>query len=305
MKYIWEVIKKSNKEVIYKIITSLFIQGLLLIIPIFWSKAINEVSNGEFNKTYFLLVITLILSILYYFWSYLNQKTWFKLYNKLYLEYTNIAIGGSKDSITNLTLGEYTNILNSDIDVLCTFLGNSITRVIQVFEFVIIYIYFLSLDFIIFLITFIISILMIMVFVLYSKGIKKENIARKTNLDKKTIQAHELYNCVFYKKRNFTKRHHKLYESSVNYLRSHYKFNVLANSIIYTVLGIFEVARYGLIIYGTYLVFLGEIEIGTILLIYSYYSKIISNFEVLGTISAEYQGFKVSLFRLNKLDISK
>lgn len=42
-------------------------------------------------------------------------------------------------------------------------------------------------------------------------------------------------------------------------------------------------------------------EVGTIILVYTYYDKIITNFEVLGTISAEYQSFLVSLKRINKL----
>ena len=42
-------------------------------------------------------------------------------------------------------------------------------------------------------------------------------------------------------------------------------------------------------------------EIGTVLLIYSYYAKIITNFEVLGTINAEYQSVKVSVNRLNRI----
>ena len=44
-----------------------------------------------------------------------------------------------------------------------------------------------------------------------------------------------------------------------------------------------------------------NIEIGTILLIYSYYDKILTNFEVLGTITADYQSFIVSLKRINKI----
>ena len=35
--------------------------------------------------------------------------------------------------------------------------------------------------------------------------------------------------------------------------------------------------------------------------IYSYYDKILTNFEVLGTITADYQSFNVSLNRLNKV----
>ena len=56
-----------------------------------------------------------------------------------------------------------------------------------------------------------------------------------------------------------------------------------------------------IIIYAVYLVSNNNIEIGTILLIYSYYAKILTNFEVLGTITADYQSFIVSLKRINKV----
>lgn len=296
------ILKKAKKEVIYKFITSLFIQGLLLIIPIFWTDSINNLTDGIYHKTYFLIIITLILSILYYIWAYLNQKSWYKLYNKLYLEYTIIAVNGSKEKISNLDLGEYTNIINNDIDILCNFLGNGITRILQIFEFLIIYIYFLSLDFYIFLITLLVSVIMIIIIITYSKKIQKENIKRKTNLDKKTSYSHEVYNTVINNKKNFKKRHDLLFDSCKEYLRSHYRFNVNAMGMIYFVLGVISFTRYILIFYSVYLVYIGNIEIGTILLIYTYYDKIIANFEVLGTISAEYQSFKVSLNRLNKLN---
>lgn len=79
-----KIIKNSKKEVIYKIITSLFIQGLALIIPVFWSNTINEVTEGRYEVGYYLIIITLLLSIFYYLWSYLNQRIWYKFYNKLY-----------------------------------------------------------------------------------------------------------------------------------------------------------------------------------------------------------------------------
>ena len=46
------VIKDSYRELIYKIITSVFIRGLLLIIPVFWSNAVNRLSDGNYSKTY-------------------------------------------------------------------------------------------------------------------------------------------------------------------------------------------------------------------------------------------------------------
>ena len=86
-----------------------------------------------------------------------------------------------------------------------------------------------------------------------------------------------------------------------DYLKSNKRFNLLSMAIIYLVLGIIELTKYGIIIYCVYLISNNLMEVGTIVLIYTYFDKIITNFEVLGTISAEYQSFVVSLKRLNKL----
>ena len=83
-----KILKRAKKEVILKVITSLFIQGLALIIPVFWSKTVNEVADANYKVGYYLIIITALLTIFYYLWSYFNQKTWYKLYNKLYNEYT-------------------------------------------------------------------------------------------------------------------------------------------------------------------------------------------------------------------------
>ena len=60
------VIKNAKKEFTYKIITSIFIRSLLLIIPIFWTRAVGRLTEGSFNKAYFLVIIALILSVLHY-----------------------------------------------------------------------------------------------------------------------------------------------------------------------------------------------------------------------------------------------
>jgi len=84
-KLVFDIVKKSKKEVIIKIVTSLFVRGLLLVIPIYWSKTINYLTDYNINKAYYLVVILLLLSLLYYVWEYLNQRSWFKFYNKLYI----------------------------------------------------------------------------------------------------------------------------------------------------------------------------------------------------------------------------
>ena len=294
------VIKDAKKELFYKIITSVFIRGLLLIIPVFWCFTINHLSEGDYQKTYSLIIVIIIISSFYYIWQYLNQVSWFRFYDKLYLGYTSLITKNNHGNIGKITLGEYTNVMNTDIDILCNFLGNGVARVIQILELVFIYFYFLSQNVYIFLITILISSLMIILMIISSSQIKNENIKRKTSLDKKTVIAHQIYDKL--KDKTIDEEiFKKFHQSNIEYLRSNKRFNLLAQALIYLILGIIELTKYGIIIYSVYLISIGKMEVGTIILVYTYYDKIITNFEVLGTISAEYQSFLVSLKRINKL----
>lgn len=292
------LIKKSKKELFWKVITSFLLRGLLLIIPIFWSRIINNLSDGIYVNIYYLVIFVMFLASCYYVLSYLNQVTWFKFYDKLYIEYTRLIVNDNK--INNLSLAEYTNIINNDIDIICTFLGNLIVRIFQVLEFLVIYLYFLSIDFYIFLVTVIISLDMLSIFILSGNKLQKENTCRKNSLDKKTTTTHRMYSYVKEDK-DLTNVNKTFYKNCLQYLKDNHRFNLLSSLYTYLVLGIIEISRYLIIIYSIYLIIYGKMEIGTILLIYSYYDKIITNFEVVGTISTEYQSFVVSLKRLNKV----
>ena len=199
-----KITKMAKKEVINKVITSLFIQGLALVIPVFWSKTITEVTDANYKVGYYLIIITLLLSLFYYLWSYLNQKTWYTLYNKIYIEYTNATISETKN-INKINLGEYTNILNNDIDIICNFLCNLVTRILQIIEFFIIYAYFISFNFPIFISTVIVSILMLIIYIKAGSLVQKLNIKRKSTLDNKTIMLHKLYSSLANKKNNINK----------------------------------------------------------------------------------------------------
>ena len=298
--YTINIIRDSSKELFYKILTSVFIRGLLLIIPVFWSNAVNNLSEGNFHKTYSLIVVIIILSCFYYVWQYLNQVSWFRFYDKLYLGYTNLITKNNSDNIKRVTLGEYTNVINTDIDILCNFLGNGVARVIQVMEIFFIYFYFLSQSIYMFIVTLFVSGLMVILLIISSNQVKEENIKRKTALDRKTVVAHQMYNNL--KDGNYDNGiFKKLHQSNLEYLKANKKFNLLAQALIYLILGIIELTKYGIIIYSIYLIGKGKMAVGTIILVYTYFDKIITNFEVLGTISAEYQSFLVSLRRLNKL----
>lgn len=298
------VIKDSYKELFYKIITSVFIRGLLLVIPVFWSNAVNKLSEGNFHKAYSIVIVIIILSCLYYIWQYLNQVSWFSFYNKLYLGYTALMTKNNSENIKKVTLGEYTNVINTDIDILCNFLGNGVARVIQIMEIAFIYFYFLTQSIYIFIVTLVVSIIMVMLLIISSNQVKEENIKRKSAFDRKTVEAHQMYDK--FKDGDYDNGiFKKLHQSNVDYLKANKRFNLLAQALIYLILGIIELTKYGIIIYSVYLISVGKMEVGTIVLVYTYYDKIITNFEVLGTISAEYQSFVVSLKRLNKLGVDQ
>jgi len=295
------IIKSAKSEFFYKIITSVFIRGLLLIIPIFWTNAINHLTEGTYNKAYFLVIIALILSLLHYFWEYLNQITWYRFYNKIYMGYINLIGEGNKDNVKELSLGEYNNISNEDIDIICTFLGNLVTRIIQILEFVFIYFYFLKVDLYLFIITLVVSLVLISIILMTGRNVQDLNKNRKESLDRKTITIHDMYNSIKKNSNDYSMLKKRFYGRSKDYLKENARFNILSQGIIYIVLGIIEISRYLLILYAIYLVYIGKMEIGTILLIYTYYSQILSNFEVMGTISISYRSFLVSVGRLNKI----
>jgi ABC-type bacteriocin/lantibiotic exporter with double-glycine peptidase domain len=145
---------------------------------------------------------------------------------------------------------------------------------------------------------------MVVLLIISSNQVKEENIKRKTALDKKTVVAHQVYNKL--KDGNYDEGiFKKLHQSNLDYLKANKRFNLLAQALIYLILGVIELTKYGIIIYSVYLISAGKMEVGTIILVYTYYDKIIVNFEVLGTISAEYQSFLVSLKRLNKLGVNQ
>lgn len=297
-KIILDIIKKSKKELIIKTITSFFVRGLLLIIPIYWSKVISNLSSTNIEKSYYLVLLVLLLSILYYGWEYVNQRAWYTFYNKLYKEYNDI-VTKNNNNFNDLSLAEFTNIVNNDIDIICTFIGNGVTRIIQILEFIFIYSYFLSINVYIFIVTIVISIIMIMFLFVSGKNVQDSNMKRKSTLDKKTIMAHRIFDTK--NKNDKVARIEEYNEQTNNYLNSNYKYNILVTGITYVILASIEVVRYGIIFYGIYLVGNAKMEVGDIVLIYTYYAKILTNFEMLGTISADYRSFKVSVRRLNRL----
>ena len=292
------VLGRSKNALVVKVITSIFLQGTLLVVPIFWSKSITYISDALYKKAVIMVILTLILSLLYYLWYYINQKSWYDLYSKITINFMN-NITSVKDK--NISLGEYTNIINNDIDIVATFICNGVTRIIQILEFLVIYIYFLNLNIYIFWATLGVSVIIIYIIFMFGDKLQLYNKRRKESLDRKTINIHGLFEIIT--NRVSAKRDNSLMDSTNVYLYDNAKYNVFAYGMICFVLGLVELFRYVIIIYAIYLVSIGNMEIGGLLLIYSYYAKMLTNFEMLATISADYHSVKVSLDRINKIKV--
>lgn len=291
-----QVIKKNKKSLIFKTITSIMMCITSLLIPIYWGKVVKHITNLNYSKAYYLIIICLIISLLYYFWCYVNQKTWYNYYSNLFL---TISKKFKNKKISEINSGKFANIAYNDTDIICTFLGNLITRLLQIVEFIVILISFYLVNYKIFIIAFIVILLMLFFQLYAGKELQEYNQNKKKLLDEKIIKDLEMQEQIKNKEINSISEINNI--TTTKYLESNYKFNVMSQGIIYLVLFIIDLSRYGIIFYAIYLTKKNLIDISSIVLIYTYYSKIITNFETIGTTNIEYRNYKVSLERVNKI----
>lgn len=301
------ILKNCTLEIILKTIISVFYRGTLLIIPILWGRAIDLVTAHNYSAGYRVVLITLTITIGYYVSVCLNQVIYYFLYNKMYKKYSGLVysatINNSLYSLSRFRIGEFSNVLNNDIDIVVTFISDSIIKIVRILEFLIIFYYFYTIDFMIFLVTVILCIFMFFFFILSEKKTKQLNRNRKCHLDRKMAITHEVFHTVkeikgFYVFRNVNDR---IKNVCAKYLDANGAYNIYTTIIKQVILGIIEVFRYGVAIYGMYLCSLGKMEIGSILVIYTYYGKVTENFDIIGTLIIGLGDFKVSLQRLNRL----
>lgn len=301
------ILKKCSFEVLLKVVISICYRGSLLVIPIVWGKVIDYATSHNFPMSYRMVLIAIGVMIFYYVSVALNQVFYYFLYNKLYKEYSNLAyssfIKNSIHSLSRFKISEFSNIIKNDLDIIVAFYADLILKIIQMFEFLIIYYYFYTIDIKMFFVTLVVSIVMIIVLAVLSRKTKTLNAKRKAALDRKTSITHEVFNTVkeikgFYVFRSINER---VKEKCSEYLKAHANLNSYSTIIKQIVFIIIELVRYALVAFGIYLFSIGKMEIGTILVIYTYYTKITENYEIIGTLTSGIQDVKVSLNRLNKL----
>lgn len=302
-----EILKNSKREVGYNIFTSVFTRITVLILPIFWAKVVTDVTNLNFDSAYQNVLICLVVIILYWFSEYINQIAVYKLYNKIYYDLTTKAINGisrnSLFSLSRFSLSEYLNILNNDIDVIASYYTNLIARVIRIIELLVIYYYFLKVNFYMFLIAAIVSIIGVLLFLAVRKKTSNNNLKRKESLDLKTSYNHEFFSGIRDIKafNLFGKISSRLFNGTEEYLNNNAKYNINFNGDKFFIVCFIEVVKYVLMFYGVYLIGIGRMDIGMLVVIYNYYAKIVDNFGIVSTLNVEKCNLVVSKNRYNKI----
>ena len=302
-----KVYQAAKKEFLIKLITSIFLRGILLIIPVLFSNAINFATKQNYHEAMLYIALSIIITIIYRLFEGINQKTFYDLYNKLYYYYNARGINKTNEnsifSLSRFNLGQYTNMLTTDVDVISSFFANGVIRVVQLLEFIVIYAYFWSLDIVLFISAVLVSLVITFLVPKANKKVEIYNSNKKNELDKLTVSIHEYFQhikdikCfnIFDKIAPITKK------QTERYLDENAKYNVQYYWNNQFFLLAIEIFRLLSVSYGIFLITQGSLEIGALLIIYNYYQKIIDNFSTILTISVEYTNLKVSLERFNHL----
>lgn len=301
------VLKVAKWEYLLKLFVSLMIRGILLVIPILFSMAVNYINEGNRESTITMIIISIILAGVYRYFEGYNQVAYYKLYNKLFKHYNDQAISMTKDnsmfSLSRFSPGQYTNMVITDVDIISGFFTALVIRVVQIIEFLVIFIYFYFLDLYVFLFTIVITILMIIVSLKLGKRVQKRNENRKQKLDKLTSSAYDYFGGIKEIKsfNIFDKIYPSIKERRDEYLGANAEYNVRFNCSNSMILYVFELFRLMAVLYIGLRAINGEADVGVILVIYNYYQKIIDNFLIVLTLNVEYRNVNVSLERFNHI----
>ncbi|MDD2505126.1 MAG: ATP-binding cassette domain-containing protein [Bacilli bacterium] len=302
-----KIIKKAKKEFLFKYIISIALRLVVLLTPILFSKAIDNVTDGNFDKAYTFIFIVIGLVIFLRLGEIFNTFLFHKLYNKLYQNYNKLALQSTYDnsifSLSRISNSEFINIINNDIAIIANFLCSFVIRSIRIIEFVVIIIYFYTINLYVGISGTIVSIISFIILYLSSSNIETVNKKKAYDLDSKTNVMTEFFLGIKEIKNfnifNQIQDRSKKYTS--DYASSFLTQRVVEDSYKFGVTLLIDLFRYGLVIYGIILISKGELTIGVLLVIYNYFAQLTDNFSELTNFNINYRQFIVAKNRYYKL----
>lgn len=303
------VLKKSKKFVIFRFIISLVYRAIAMIIPILLSMVVDAATGGKYKQAIIISLVAILSILIFRMFDIINTFSWHKLYNSMYDNYTKIGVNKVFDnsiySLSRFNIGEFLNMMSTDINVMSDFYCNLIMRLIRIFEVLIIFVYFFMLDIYIGLTSIVMALISLLVIYLSSKKIKKLNHNKSITFDNRNTIINEfLLSIREIKAFNIFKTMKKRIEDSTqNYTVAYLRQRVGEDIFKFSVLAFIEVTRWCMVIYGIYLISKGKLEIGSLLIIYNYFTQLVDGFSEFTTINIGIRQLKVSEERFYQLII--
>lgn len=303
------VLKKSRKYIALRGICSLIYRGIAMITPILFSNAVNLITNGKYKSALLMSIVAILTAILFRVFDILCTYSWHKMYNSLFDNYTRLGVNKVFDnslySLSRFNIGEFLNIMSTDINVMSDFYCNLILRLIRIFEVIIIFVYFFIIDLYIGIAGVLIAVVSVTIIFLSSKTIERLNKEKLSLYDNRNTIINEfLLSIREIKSFNiFNPMKKRIDESTQDYSKSFLRQRVGEDIFKFSVVGLIEISRWSLFIYGIYLIKLGKMEIGTLLIIYNYFTQLVEGFSEFATINIGIRQLKVSENRFYQLII--
>lgn len=303
------VLKKSMKFVVIKSIISIIYRAIAMITPILFSSAVDYITVGDYTNAFYISIVAIVMVIVFRLFDILNTYSWHKLYNSMYDNYTNVGVNKVFDnslySLSRFNIGEFLNMMSTDINVMSDFYCNLIMRLIRIVEVMIIFVYFFLIDLYIGIAGVGMAIVSISVILLSSKKIEKLNKKKSTYFDERNTIINEfLLSIREIKAFNIFKPMKKrIDESTKTYTKSYLNQRVGEDIFKFSVLALIEAFRWCMFIYGIYLISKGQMEMGTLLVIYNYFTQLVEGFSEFATINTGIRQLKVAQDRFYQLII--
>ena len=303
-----KVNKEAKKEYIYKFLISIVVRLSFLIIPYFYSYAVEEITDGNLNRALVLTGFLLLFTIVYYVSTIINDYFYEKLYKKIYNGLTRVGLQytekNSIHSLSRIPLGEYNSIMTDDMNVIADFYGNIPMATARLIDFVIVFYYFFSVNVLVGALAIIVSIAVLVYLYFGNRRVNMINEQDKATHAQRLGVLQEYFFGMKEVKgfRLFNSMHKRIEKNYDNYLNWHTKYGLWTVIVTNVALGIVEIVKILILFYGLILASRGEMSIAVILLIYSYFDKLISNYTGILDFNTRLQNAKVSKNRIYKLE---
>lgn len=301
------ILLKNKKYFIIKFICSLALRAFLLAIPIYYSFGIDEITRGNFNAAYQMIIMFFVFTVLYRISEVINQIAYYKLYSNLYKSYMELGLAktcnNSLYSLSRFSLSEYSNIMSEDFETLSDYYATMVIRIVEIMESIYIVIYFFTVNVILGYLTLFVSLVVLFILIFYNPRIAKTNKERKNRHDKRISLFQELLLSVKEIKgfNIFNVARDRTIATVSDYLKWNDKLNIDKYNVKQVSLGLVDIFQFICLMIGIKLIVEGQVTIGVLTIIYNYYTKLSALFTSIITLFESNINVKVARIRIHKL----